>query len=192
MLFEFFQGPILFWIQRLAEGRSLSTLTRTGKNLKAYVDKRRNVPSHLDSLLQDLYGWADDLIHLVTAFGKDLYRDPRVIHTVIPPLCPSQSKIYSELRNSEVGLQVFGFSGSSWPDQISSSSFGRDYANALACCEKAYAVSLRSQQILIYYTTTCQEARRFRTAVRHTNGLECTARGDTWYQDILVGLEITP
>jgi hypothetical protein len=163
VLFDFFQGPILSWIQRQAETRSLSMLTRVGKNLKAYVARRRVVPTHLDGELHDLHGWADDLIHLVTAFGKELYKEPESIHTVIPSLCPSQSKIYSELRNPDVSLQVQGLSTSTWPDHISSSSFGRDYAVALACCEKRYAVSLRSNQIVIYYTTTCQEARRIAT-----------------------------
>lgn len=167
-LFDFFHGPILFWVQRLSERRSLSTLTRTGKNIKFYVDKRLKFPTHLEPHLQDLYVWADDLIHLVTAFGKNLYEEPHIIHTIVPSLCPTESKIYSQLRNSEVGLQVFGFSHTAWPDQISSTSYGRDYANALACCEKAYAVALRSQQIVIYYATTCQEARRFKTSVSNS------------------------
>ena len=162
-LLEFFQGPLLFWIQRQAQDRSLSTLTRAGKNLKAYVTKRTLVPTHLHSQLQELQEWAEDLIHLVTTFGKDLLKEPGVIHSVIPSLCPSRSMIYSELRNPEIGLQVVGLSQGSWPDQISCSSFGHDYANALACCEKSYAVALRSKQIVLYYSSTCQEARRITT-----------------------------
>lgn len=163
VLDEFFQGPILYWIQRQAENRTLRELTRAGKNLKFYIAKRLQFPTHLGSKLQDLHGWADDLIHLVSAFSNELYKDPGAIQSVIPSLCPSQSKFYSDLRNPDVGLQVFGLSQTTWPDHISSSSFGRDYANALASCEKAYAVALRTNQIIIYYTTTCQEARRIKT-----------------------------
>lgn len=112
---EFFSGPVLFWVQRQAEDRNLSSLTRLGKNLKYYIVKRCQLPTHLEAELNDLHSWADDLIHIVTAFSKDLYKDPRAIHTVIPSLCPLQSKIYSELRNPAVGLEIFGLSNTTWP-----------------------------------------------------------------------------
>jgi len=162
-LVEFFQPPFLSWVQHLAETRNLSILTRCGKNLKAFVARRMAVSTRLGPRLQEIQEWSDDCIHLVTAFGKDLYKDPAAIHSVIVPLCPSQSKIYSELRDPDNRLQVVGLSRGSWPDKISSSSFGGDYANALACNEKLYAVSLRSQQIVLYCGTTCQEARRIQT-----------------------------
>lgn len=64
------------------------------------------------------------------------------------------------LGRPERGLHVLGLSRISWPDRISSNSFGRDYATAVATCEKRYAVSPRSKQIQLYHTTTCQESRQ--------------------------------
>ncbi|KAI9695527.1 MAG: hypothetical protein M1820_008540 [Bogoriella megaspora] len=162
-ILEFFQGPVLFWIQRQAEERNLSALTRAGKNLKAFVTKRTDVLRPLSVDLQDVQEWANDLIHIPTAFGKDLQKDPTAIHSVIPSLCPPHSKIFREFRNPDLGLHVIGLSRGSWPDRISSATLGRNYANALACCEKLYAVSLRSSQIVLFYATTCQEARRMGT-----------------------------
>ena len=159
-LSEFFQGPVLFWIQRQAEERSLSMLTLAGKNLKQFVTKRTNLQTGLRHLLKGLEGWANDLIHIATVFGQDLLQKPIAIHIVIPPLCPTLSRIYREIGNRGIGMQVVGLSDRPWSDRISSASYGRDYANALACCERFYAVALRSAEIVLYYKTTCQEARR--------------------------------
>lgn len=162
-LIEFFRGPVLLWIQRQAQERTLLPLTRTAKNIKAFVARRLEQSSRLAPHLHDIREWANDLIHLATVFGKHLLKKPLAIHTVIPPLCPLRSMIYSDLGHSKTGLRVVGLSRSSWSDQISSVSFGRDYTTALACCERYYSVALRSQEIVLYYATTCQEARRIKT-----------------------------
>ncbi|RMZ87067.1 hypothetical protein DV736_g5706, partial [Chaetothyriales sp. CBS 134916] len=165
-ILDFFQGAVLFWIQRCARLESLSSLTRTGKNLREFAKRRidRNiqlVPPSQD--LREIQDWADDMIRLVTVFGKHLLRDPAAIHTVIPPLCPAHSRLHFEFGRQDVGLQLVGLSRGSWPDRIGSVSFGKDYVITMACSDKRYAVSLRSEQIVLFNTATCQEARKIKT-----------------------------
>lgn len=156
---EFFHGPVLSWIHRQAKTRNLSILTRVGKNLKAYATLRANPSGTPNVHLPEILEWADDLIHLVTVFGRDLTKSPAAIDA-IPRLCPSSTRIFREFGSQEVGLQVYGFSRKLWPDRISSAPFGRTYASALACCRKYAAVSLGNREIVLFYSATCEEARR--------------------------------
>lgn len=165
-LMEFFEGPVLFWIEYIAKeasDQSLSSLTWAGKNLKAFVEQHANGQAELSPPFGDLREWADDLIHIVTVFGKELSKRPDAIHNIIPPLCPPNSKIHRAFGDLGAGIQVLGGPRGSWPDRISCVSFGKDFATALASCEQRYAVSLRSKQILIYHGTTCQETCRMQS-----------------------------
>lgn len=179
-IIRFLDGPLTSWIQFQASGRTLSPLTDAGKDLKAFAARRLSSVTDLSDLkvqLSDILTWADDLIHLVAVFGKDLVKIPRAIHNVIPPLCPRRSKLHRAYSGS--GLQLAGASRDRWPDHISSSSFGNDYTTALACGKTYHAVALRSGQIVLFSANTCQEVRRFDTSSGPAKLLQFVA-GKDW------------
>lgn len=156
---RFLEAHLTSWIQAQAADRTLSFLTETGKNLKAFAARRLSSVTELGNDIREIPSWADDLIHLVTVFGKDLLKDPGAIHTLIPPLCPYRSKLRGAYSGN--GLRVEGLSNEKWPDHISSASFGRNYLTALACRDTCHVVALRSCEIVVFSAITCQEKRRF-------------------------------
>ena len=170
ILLGFFRGCVLYWIHSLVQEAAevgLTVLTNAGKNLKAFVARRmsmnHNTTIEKQKQLEELREWSDDLIHLVTVFGKELLKRPEAIRTVIPPLCPLKANINRIVGNLGVGLQVAGNPYDIWPDRINSTSFANDYINAVASSEKRYAIALRSKQIIVYGATTCQETLRIDT-----------------------------
>lgn len=164
VLQEFFREAVLCWIHRQATAQNLALLTRVGRNLKAFAIRRSSSLGIPSIHLQEISGWANDLIHLITVFGRDLIKAPGSIDTIIPRLCPTSTRIFREFGSHEIGLQVYGLPRGPWPDRISSASFERSYAHAVASCPKYHAVSLNNCQIVLYRTTTCEEARRIQTS----------------------------
>jgi WD40 repeat protein len=166
---SFLATSVLAWIELVARERNLKPLTQTAKNLKRYADQRVELHYQSDDEFKDIRTWAVDLIHLVTVFGRHLVNQPSSIRHLIPALCPRESMLYRKFSNSALGLEVVGVSARTWADRISCTPFHEDYITALACCDKIYAVGLRSGTVVLYYVSTCQEARRFihGEAVRH-------------------------
>ena len=159
-LVSFLQTSVLSWIEYNARKADLSTLTSAGKNFKCYVGLRVNFQAPLTGEMSTVHGWAIDLIHLVTMFGRFLLHEPSAIHSVIPPLCPPKSMIFRSFGRLPQGLEIIGLSADDWSDRISSISFAPDYTTALACCEKFYAVGTRGGLIVVFHASTCQEAWR--------------------------------
>lgn len=175
-LTDFFKRPVLSWIHHLVEKsrqRGLTTIMEAGVKLRTFVDQRLNLDlvslEQADRALQELRHWADDLIHIVTVFGKDLVKKPEAIQNAIPALCPSRSMMNRKLGNLGVGLRVIGNPEETWPDLISSNSFDPHILTALASSERFYAANLQlpregqapeKNEIVIFSSETCQETGR--------------------------------
>jgi WD40 repeat protein len=175
----FLEHSILNWIEYIiTETKDLSRLTQAAKNLKGYVERRLDFQSPLSPEMKTVDDWAVDLIRLVTVFGCDLLSQPSAIHDIIPPLCPPNSILHRKFGNSTLGMEVVGLSARGWTDRIHSTSFAPTEATAVSCCEKRYAVGLHSGSVILYYASTCQEARRFSHGeqVRHLT----FAHGSAW------------
>jgi WD40 repeat protein len=155
---EVFLGTtVLYWIEYIARSGDLSPLTQTAKNLKGYVERRIDFHCPLNPEMQIVQDWAVDLIRVVTVFGRHLLIDPSAIHRIIPALCPQSSMLFRKFMNPTLGLEVVGLSMRGWADRIHSTSYSHN-ATAVACCEKRYAVGLRTGHVVLYYASTCQEA----------------------------------
>src|SRR5271156_202164 len=156
----FLETTVLSWIEYIARSGDLSPLTQTAKNLKGYVERRVDFHCPLNPEMQIVQDWAVDLIRVVTVFGRHLLSDPSAIHRIIPALCPQSSMLFRKFMNPTLGLEVVGLSMRGGADRIHSTSYSHDHATAVACCEKRYAVGLRIGLVILYYASTCQEARR--------------------------------
>jgi WD40 repeat protein len=160
LLERFLETSVLSWIEYVVRRRDLTRLTKTAKNFKAYIDRRIDFQAPLRPSMKTISDWATDLVRLVSAFGRHLLQEPSAIHRVIPPLCPGHSIINRKFGNPHLGLEVTGLSAKGWSDRIASVMFPNDRTTAVACCEKRYAVGLRSGIVILYYASTCQEALR--------------------------------
>lgn len=157
---EFLDTRVLHWTEWIAKRQDLDVLIRTAKNLDAWVSDDRNETTLPTRAMKFVRGWATDLIHLVTVFGKHLLSDPACIHTVIPPLCPTGSEIYKRFGSPSPAMEVVGLSEKTWADRIFSAPFHDDLTIAMACSGTSYAVGLRSGIVVLYSASTCQEILR--------------------------------
>lgn len=68
-------------------------LPRTAMNLRDYLNRRMKYVLPTDRAVQLANGWVTDLIHMAAKFRAELLACPSSIHSLIPPLCPSESVI---------------------------------------------------------------------------------------------------
>ncbi|KAL8736886.1 MAG: hypothetical protein Q9181_002226 [Wetmoreana brouardii] len=153
-----FHTNILTWIEIVAQAGNLYFLTQTAKNLKAYMERRAKYRSPLGQQVHDVNAWIDDLIHIVTRFGRSLLLSPSSIHFLIPPVCPRSSIVYNQYREYPRCLEVIGQSESEWDDRLSCITYNECRVFAIACRDSRFAVGLSTGRLVLYHSSTCQEA----------------------------------
>ncbi|KAL8938934.1 MAG: hypothetical protein Q9216_003620, partial [Gyalolechia sp. 2 TL-2023] len=155
---SFFDTNVLTWIDIVAQGGNMYFLTQTAKNLKAYMERRAKYRSPLGQQVHSVSSWVNDLIHIVTTFGKSLLLSPSSVHFLIPPVCPRNSVIFRQYREYPRCLEVVGLPELEWDDRLSCIAFTECKALAIACRDSRFAVGLSTGRIILYHTSTCQEA----------------------------------
>ncbi|KAL2041702.1 hypothetical protein N7G274_005486 [Stereocaulon virgatum] len=144
------------WIEYIARKKNLYYLTRTAKNFRTYLERRAKYVSPLAKEVHTIDGWAIDLIRLVAKFGSNLLNHPSSVYFLIPPFCPSGSKLYQHYGRSPGGLTVVGLTNVEWEDCISYIAYQNTRATALACGENLFAIGHKSGHVFIYHQSTCQ------------------------------------
>ena len=160
LLEAFLKSNILTWIELIAQKGNLSLLTQTARNLKTFLKRRAKYRSPLGQAVQAVDSWANDLIHLVAAYGKSLVGSPNSIYSLIPAVCPPRSMLYKTFGNSQPCLKVVGSSENDWDDRLSCIVFPEERTTAIACQDTRFVVGLANGTIGVYYTSTLQEANR--------------------------------
>jgi hypothetical protein len=132
VLKEFLAKYALSWIEGVALSSHLRYLTRSAHYLKAYekikvkgssIDANDNslslqVPPKDDAKLQP---WANDFIHIVGRFGRNLVQSPSSIYRLVPALCPRLSMIHATYGIfDEKSLSVEGLASDGWDDCLAS------------------------------------------------------------------------
>lgn len=161
---------VLSWVEEIAKGGDLTHLIVAAINMREYCHRRRKYVPPTDQSLQLVEGWATDLIRVAAKFRTQLLTCPWSIHSLIPPLCPSDSTISqifvakhsTPLFSSASSIAVRGALPSSWDDCLLLLSFQREEATAAAYGNRFLAVGLRSGQVSLYDLTSFQELRQFR------------------------------
>ncbi|KAK7996347.1 hypothetical protein PG991_015814 [Apiospora marii] len=156
---EFLRTNVLGWIEYVARENRISALLQTSKHLKAYLERRAKYRSPLGVEVQYVNAWADDMIRIVAAFGRNITSFPQSIHTLVPPLCPLNSMIYRDHRHASKSLEVVGVSDQEWDDLISCMVYPEGQALSVTSQESRYAVGLSTGKIHLYKTGTFEEAR---------------------------------
>lgn len=165
----FLKSNVLTWIESIAEIGDLSPLTRTAKNLKSYLDRRAKYRSPLGTEVQAVEAWANDLIRLGAAFGRNLLTSPVSIHFLTPPICPPHSVIYQSFANYPRCLKVLGRSDEGWDDRLSCINYSEKQALSIACRDGYFAVGLSDGSIMVHRSTTFEDVKKLNHGepVRH-------------------------
>ena len=160
LLDEFFNANVLTWIEGLASKNNLQHVLQTARDLKAFLQRRAEERSPLGKEFQNVQLWTVDLIRVVMAFGNHLIDFPFAIHFLIPPVCPPQSRIFSQFGSDTKGLEVVRPSTRDWHDRLSCITHRDDFCSAIACLDTRFAIGLSSGAVVLYSASTCREIRR--------------------------------
>jgi WD40 repeat protein len=173
----FLAKHVLSWIEGIALSGDLRYLTRAAQYLKAYAKKKlrgsnfdahENLLSLREAPKEDtkLQPWANDFIHVVGKFGRNLVQSPSSIYRLIPPLCPRLSMISATYGCSDdKSLSIAGLASEGWGDCLASVTVGDDENHEIASkvlATDAYFLTLISTTgtVIIWHAETCEEARR--------------------------------
>ncbi|KAL8741617.1 MAG: hypothetical protein Q9190_005799 [Brigantiaea leucoxantha] len=159
---------LLSWIEHIALNSDLNQLIQAGIAFKNLLQRRASYLSPIGREVALLDSWSNDLVRLVTKFGKNLLATPTSIFNLIPPFCPSGSAPRKQFAASTRGITVLGLSSTTWDDCLSTIVSLQEQFLALACSDKYFAIGMSSGKIVIYNNQTCQETRtlKHKEAVR--------------------------
>lgn len=169
----FLTKHVLSWIEGIALTGNMQYLTRSAQYLKAYAKKKskgsnynanNNILSLREAPQEDdkFQPWANDLIHIVGKFGRNLIQSPSSVHRLIPPLCPRLSMIGATYSVSdEKSLSIAGMAAKEWGDCLASVSVEENDIASRVVATDAYFLVLISASgtVVIYHAETCEKAR---------------------------------
>ncbi|KAH8589976.1 hypothetical protein B0O99DRAFT_315745 [Bisporella sp. PMI_857] len=144
------RNPVLAWVEYSARKGGLGIILRTAKNLQVYLKRRVKYLSPLDQDKETLAMCINDLAKLSAKFGTFLMTSPSSIHTLIPAMCPSESKISKAFESSHIGLVLRGHKDESWDDCLLRIDYPTSQTSALAFGDRYSGVGMADGTILLY------------------------------------------
>lgn len=153
---KFLKLNVLSWIAVIAQTQNLILLVRAAKNLKKYLNVCAAERSPLGREMQNIRGWAKDLIRIAAKFADALITSPPAIYSLIPPFCPTDSMVYNT-ANPGRKLSIAGLQNSQWDDRLACINFHRGQTSAVCHGDEFFAVGLTTGTVTLYHTTSCQE-----------------------------------
>jgi WD40 repeat protein len=172
-VFEFLDKYALLWINAVALEGDLRILTRSAAYFKAWAKRKARHASevaptslslsHASNGVEELLGWANDLIRVVGRFGAYLAVNPSSIHKHVVPFCPHDSMLYTtyQYQNGNA-ISVKGISSGKWDDCLARLTMGGDERATKIVAKDNYFIALigSSGTLVIWHAETCEEARR--------------------------------
>lgn len=169
---------VLSWIEHLASQGDLQRVFQAGKTINNLLNRRsqHTPPMGLHRELALVGQWGNDLIHLVTKFGKQLSLYPSSIHHIIPPFCPRDSALKRQFTSSRRGLSVHGISAPSWDDCSSIITYPKPARpTTVATSDRYVAIGESTGTIIVYDRVTFQEVGE----MQHREPVWCLIFGET-------------
>lgn len=157
---------VLSWIEHIAEGGDLTSLSTTAMNLREYLRHGMGYDSPTDPSFQLVDGWVTDLIRVAAKFCAELLTCPSSIHSLIPPLCPPDSNIAQafarnpRLSSSSTSLVIAGMPPGLWDDCLVRMDFHEGRTMSVTHGERFFAIGLSTGQISLYDATSIQVLRQ--------------------------------
>lgn len=164
----FLGAEVLFWIEQVALNGDLTPISRTATNLREYLGRRMKYVPPTDRASQLVEGWVTDLIRVAAKFRAQLLTCPSSIHSLIPPLCPSEAVIARSFGTdprplplpNPSGLIVKGLPSGPWDDCLIRIDFQHGQPIAVSHGEQFFAIGLSTGQISVYDPTSMQVLRQ--------------------------------
>ena len=154
-------NTVLSWIEHVAKGGDLTPLIRAATNLREYLIRRTNHISPTDKSFQLVDGWVTDLIRVAAKFRAELLDCPSSIHTLIPPLCPSESLIARTFGRAS-GLLIMGPPAGAWDDCLIRMDFRNGLTTAVSHGDRLFAIGLSLGQVSVYDSASLQVQRQMK------------------------------
>ena len=172
-VFEFLDKYALLWMNAVALKGDPRILTRSAAYLKAWAKRKARHASEVaptslslsrtSNGVEELLGWANDLIRVVGRFGAYLAVNPSSIHKHVVPFCPHDSMIYRAYQYQYGNaISVRGISSGKWDDCLARLTMGGDEGATKIVAKDNYFIALigSSGTLIIWHAETCEEARR--------------------------------
>ena len=151
LLTRFLETNILTWIEYLAFKGNIYHIVRTAKNLRGYLLRRIKKIDPINAGREMLECWVNDLIKLSAKFRMGLKVSPSSIHTLIPSLCPQDSKISRLIATRRSSFAIKGLQSRTWDDCLARFDFPAAQTNSVALGDKYLAVAVSDGNIYLYY-----------------------------------------
>jgi WD40 repeat protein len=153
------------WIEYIAANSDLQKVYHGGKTISNLLRRRsQHKPNigHLQTEIENLEIWGNDLLHLVTKFSQRMKAAPSAIQRLIPPFCPPESIIRKQFCMRNRGLSVHGTSGRTWDECLTTISFEKGTKPLSTAAGISYfALGMNNGKIFIYDDTIFQEIHVF-------------------------------
>ncbi|KAJ5173905.1 uncharacterized protein N7500_001836 [Penicillium coprophilum] len=153
---QFLKSNVLTWVETVAVSRDLNHLTRTSKHLKSYANACAIEHSPLDPRIKVIREWSTDLTRIPAMFSSALTVLPSAIYSLIPPFCPTGSKVFNT-GGSGRKLKVLGTPNTQWDERLLCINFRQGQPRALRYGDEFLAVGVSSGTVVLYYATSYQE-----------------------------------
>ena len=157
LLDVFLSTNVLCWIEAIAMCGNLDQITRTAKDLRAFLNARAKYMSPIGHQVQKVDMWATDLVRIVAKFGEKLADVPSAIYYLVPPFYPPESAIAAQFGAPSKGIALAGLTNPDWDDRLCCVSYGNRQAVAIGYAEKHFAVALSDKSLVLYYASTFQD-----------------------------------
>ncbi|KAI1111484.1 hypothetical protein F5Y14DRAFT_309265 [Nemania sp. NC0429] len=158
LLYKFFKTNVLTWIEFIARRkRDLFYIIRTARDLRRYLERRVEPPSPLDDYVKFVTLWTSDLIRIVAKFSRNLLNFPTAIFYHVAPLCPLDSAIFLQSKDTQGGFRLHGTGRATWDDCVSYIDYRGIRALSLAAGDSVFALGQKTGHIKVYDAATCQE-----------------------------------
>ncbi|MCJ1438602.1 hypothetical protein MMC27_007992 [Xylographa pallens] len=171
LLMKFFRGSfVLTWIHILAIAGQLRILLQASKILNAFLGSCNKPHADGSSATHLLHGkelvalWATDITHIVGKFGLHLIRHPKTIYELVPFFCPHESALFQQFGSKPAltSMSTSGYSNAAWDDCLGKFSVGdRNIPLGIVCLSQYFALVMSDGVIILYRSSTFEEARRF-------------------------------
>ncbi|KAI0966346.1 WD40 repeat-like protein [Xylaria arbuscula] len=154
ILQTFANTKALVWVERIAETGKLDPMVRVIKSLKQYLTRLLDTSHPLNSSLEVMGSWINDLTRLVANFGINITDSPQSIYISIPSLCPRSSFIH-KTYTARIKQKVICTSNEEWDERSSCITFQSE-VKSVAISSKYIAVGLLKGQIHMYDQLTLE------------------------------------
>lgn len=158
LLYRFFRTNVLSWIEFIARHkRDLFYVIRTARDLRQYLERYVKPASPLDDYVRFIRQWTSDLIRIVAKFSRNLLNFPTAVFYHVAPLCPVDSAIFLQFKDTQSGFRLHGTGRTSWDDCVSYIDYRGIRAMSLAAGDNVFAIGQRTGHIKVYDAATCRE-----------------------------------